>query len=116
MKVGGLNKNIDYQKIWNDQSINSELEECLIDLTKIALDHINNPPPGATSDIKEYSKTEKCWEIFKTVNYDLPANSNKFLISFHLLFDWKHSRIIEKQEYILWFLPFQDILNFNLKS
>lgn len=75
------NKNIDYQKIWNDQSINSELEECLIDLTKIALDHINNPPPGATSDIKEYSKTEKCWEIFKTVNYDLPENSNKFLIS-----------------------------------
>ena len=73
-------KRINYQKIWGQQYIPEEMEEFLIYISKITLDHLVNTPSG-NSNVTEYAKTEKCWEEFKKVEIELPSNSSKFLIS-----------------------------------
>ena len=91
-------KRINYQKIWAQQYIPEEMEEFLIYISKKALDHLVNTPPG-NSNVTEYAKTEKCWEEFKKVGIELPSNSSKFLIS-----KSKESEILKegekKQEFI----------------
>ena len=75
-----------------------EMEEFLIYISKKALNHLINTPPG-TSNVTEYAKTEKCWEEFRKIELELPNNSSKFLIS-----KSKESEILKegekKQEFI----------------
>ena len=91
-------KRINYTKIWSQQYIPEEMEEFLIYISKKALNHLINTPPG-TSNVTEYAKTEKCWEEFKKIELELPNNSSKFLIS-----KSKESEILKegekKQEFI----------------
>ena len=91
-------KRINYTKIWAQQYIPEEMEEFLIYISKKALNHLINTPPG-TSNVTEYAKTEKCWEEFKKIELELPNNSSKFLIS-----KSKESEILKegekKQEFI----------------
>ena len=96
--LSSKNKRINYTKIWAQQYIPEEMEEFLIYISKKALNHLINTPPG-TSNVTEYAKTEKCWEEFKKIEFELPNNSSKFLIS-----KSKESEILKegekKQEFI----------------
>tara|TARA_Y100000589_G_scaffold329548_1_gene376458 strand:- start:12 stop:2090 length:2079 start_codon:yes stop_codon:yes gene_type:complete len=98
MILSSKGKRINYQKIWLQQYIPKEMEEYLIYISKKALIHLVNTPPG-NSNVTEYAKTEKCWEEFKKVEIELPSYSSKFLIS-----KSKESEILKegekKQEFI----------------
>ena len=74
-------KRINYQKIWSIQSLPEEMNDCLIDLSFKAYEHLVNPPAGMPLNITEYAKRDDCWELFKDSEFDLPADSSKFLIS-----------------------------------
>ena len=74
-------KRINYQKIWSIQSLPEEMNDCLIDLSFKAYEHLVNPPVGMPLNITEYAKRDDCWELFKDSEFDLPSDSSKFLIS-----------------------------------
>ena len=74
-------KRINYQKIWSIQSLPEEMNDCLIDLSFKAYEHLVNPPAGMPLNITEYAKRDDCWELFKDSEFDLPSDSSKFLIS-----------------------------------
>ena len=69
------------------------MNDCLIDLSYKAFEHLVNPPPGMPLNITEYAKREECWELFKDSEFNLPADSSKFLIS-----KSKETKIIKEGE------------------
>ena len=54
-------KAIDFQQIWNTQTVPETLTEALAITAKFAHDDITNPPEGI-SNISEWCKKEGCWQ------------------------------------------------------
>ena len=73
---------IDYTKIWNQQAISQEFEETLLEIAFMAYEHLTAPPlPGSPTNVTEYAKTPKCWDIFRNKTYTLPKESKLFLVA-----------------------------------
>jgi hypothetical protein len=70
---------IDLDRIWKDQSLSAALEEEIIKVSRIAQQHIVNPPGGA--NIGEWCKNVRCWNALKEVDYIIKEELNKELIS-----------------------------------
>ena len=82
--IKSKNKVINYGKIWNTQKVYEELEQSLMQIGELAIDHINNTtkrPDGAPANTGEYCKSAQCWELFKKVPYSLTDDFEKTLIS-----------------------------------
>lgn len=54
-------ESIDYSKIWNEQEIDSTLENVIITISEMVNDIITKPPHGI-SNISEWCKREACWK------------------------------------------------------
>ena len=54
LKQKGLELN--FEKIWKNQTINEDLEEILLSIGFEALNHIENPPEGTIKNRTEYAK------------------------------------------------------------
>lgn len=53
-------KSVDFQRVWNAQSINNTLEEALAVIAKAVNEDITKPPQSI-SNITEWSKKDACW-------------------------------------------------------
>jgi len=57
------NKSFDFTKIWQRQEVHDDLAA---ELTRVAHDvyrHITSPPQGSPTNVTEYAKTSKCWQL-----------------------------------------------------
>jgi len=82
--IKSKNKVINYGKIWNTQKVYEELEQSLMQIGELAVDHIDNQtkrPVGAPANTGEYCKSAQCWELFQKVPYSLTDDFEKTLIS-----------------------------------
>ena len=82
--IKSKNKVINYGKIWNTQKVYEELEQSLMQIGELAVDHIDNQtkrPVGAPANTGEYCKSPQCWELFQKVPYSLTDDFEKTLIS-----------------------------------
>jgi hypothetical protein len=55
------NETIDYLRVWNEQEIDSTLENAIVTISEMVNDIIINPPHGI-SNISEWCKRESCWK------------------------------------------------------
>ena len=62
-------KVFDYSKIWAIQEVPEALIDELISLAAITHQHLILPPQGSPSNVTEYAKTEKCWELYSKSPY-----------------------------------------------
>ena len=79
LKQKGLELN--FEKIWKNQTINEDLEEILLSIGFEAQNHIENPPEGTIKNRTEYAKKKTCWDLFKKTDLDLPDKFDSFTIS-----------------------------------
>jgi len=76
VKAGG--RLIDYSKIWALQEVPEVLLIELIALAAKTHQHLISPPQGSPSNVTEYAKTVKCWELYSRIPYK-PSTSIDFL-------------------------------------
>lgn len=78
------NKSIDFLRIWNSQSISSELERALEITSELVHDDIIQPQQGI-SNVTEWCKKEGCWQRLKervaVLDEALPSEFKDNLIS-----------------------------------
>lgn len=70
---------IDLEKIWAKQSLPEELEHLISRTSRRVFDVIANPP-GA-QNVTEWAKKEKCWQVIRELEPDLPENVRRLLSS-----------------------------------
>ena len=80
-RVKASGKLIDYSQVWALQQIPDVLGGILIELAQYCHDHLTSPPSGSPSNVTEYAKTERCWELLTGSNYRLPVNVSSYLRS-----------------------------------
>ncbi|KMK95064.1 AIPR family protein [Rossellomorea marisflavi] len=61
---------LDFNKIWKDQRLPSELENLMKIVTKEVYNRLVNPPPGS-ANIAQWSKKELCWNDIRGIEIDL---------------------------------------------
>lgn len=70
---------IDLERIWAKQSLPEELEHLISRTSRRVFDVIANPP-GA-QNVTEWAKKEKCWQVVRELEPDLPENVRRLLSS-----------------------------------
>lgn len=70
LKKRGIEKTIDFKYIWNNQKINTTLENQLLITTKETFDFINRED-RLTLNVTEWCKKEACWERAQNENFTL---------------------------------------------
>jgi hypothetical protein len=78
-RVKAAGKLIDYSQIWATQQIPDGLGGLVVDLAEYCHGHLVHPPSGAPSNITEYAKTEKCWELLTATDYNLDNRVSPYL-------------------------------------
>jgi hypothetical protein len=78
---------INFERIWREQALTSELESEIIKISAFVHRTITNPPGGA--NIGEWCKKEKCWDAVREYAYEISLQLQQELIS------------ISKPEYIV---------------
>lgn len=73
-------KTIDFLRIWNTQSISSELESQLIKTTKEVFDFITRDD-RTTLNVTEWAKKEECWKRAESFDFTLLETFTDTLIS-----------------------------------
>jgi hypothetical protein len=76
--VKSMGKLIDYSRIWALQEVPEPLLLELISLAAETHQHLISPPQGSPSNVTEYAKTEKCWELYSRAPYK-PSPSIDFI-------------------------------------
>jgi hypothetical protein len=76
--VKSMGKLIDYSRIWALQEVPEQLLLELISLAAETHQHLISPPQGSPSNVTEYAKTEKCWELYSRAPYK-PSPSIDFI-------------------------------------
>jgi hypothetical protein len=51
----------------------------VVDLAEYCHSHLISPPSGSPSNVTEYAKTEKCWELFALSDYNLGNSATPYL-------------------------------------
>ncbi len=67
--IKSSHKAFDYSKIWALQEVPEALIDELISLAAKTHQHLISPPQGSPSNVTEYAKTEKCWELYLKTPY-----------------------------------------------
>lgn len=73
-------KTVDFLRIWNTQSISSELESQLIKTTKEVFDFITRDD-RTTLNVTEWAKKEECWKRAENYDFTLLSGFTDTLIS-----------------------------------
>lgn len=94
------NKSIDFLRIWNSQSISSELERALEITSELVHDDIIQPQQGI-SNVTEWCKKEGCWQRLKervaVLDEALPSEFKDNLISKDVVKnEKKEARMVQK--------------------
>lgn len=72
-------KQLDFKRIWNNQTLYPELEEQLIITTKEVYDFITSPD-RPTQNVTEWCKKEGCWQRAQKVEWNFNNDFKKTLI------------------------------------
>ncbi|MEI7847167.1 MAG: AIPR family protein [Chloroflexota bacterium] len=59
--------------IWNKQTVGQEIEQALIQLSKLVLESITDPD-RETMNVTQWCKREACWDRIKKLKYKLPED------------------------------------------
>ena len=78
-KVKLSGKSIEYSQIWSMQNVPDGLCGILIDLAERCHHHLVQPPSGSPSNVTEYAKTERCWDLLLSSDYKLPPTAASYL-------------------------------------
>jgi hypothetical protein len=81
VRVKASGRIIDYAQIWALQQVPDALGSILVELAEYCHGHLVHPPEGSPSNVTEYAKTERCWEILSASDYRLPAAVSPYLRS-----------------------------------
>ncbi|MDE5052480.1 AIPR family protein [Niallia taxi] len=61
---------LDFNKIWDEQRVPTELEAVMRSITKKVYERITNPPPGS-ANIAQWCKKEQCWKDVRLIEADI---------------------------------------------
>ena len=75
-----INLKIDYQKIWDFQSVSNCLDTDIAGIAKLVFDVLYDDK-RTVANIETYSKKEECWKIVQKKDYELTKEAEKALIS-----------------------------------
>lgn len=75
-----INLRIDYQKIWDYQTVSSDLDKDIALIAKLVFDTLYDEK-RTVANIETYSKKEECWKVVQKKVYELSSNAEKALIS-----------------------------------
>jgi hypothetical protein len=78
--VDFLGKSVDYELIWKRQKLPDALAAELLRLAKVVTERLMKPPEGATNNISEWAKREKCWDSIRDVPFTCSDSIDVFLI------------------------------------
>lgn len=78
-RVKAAGKLIDYSQIWANQQVPDDLGVLVVDLAEYCHSHLIHPPSGSPSNITEYAKTEKCWELLVSSDYKFDNRAAPYL-------------------------------------
>lgn len=78
-RVKAAGKLIDYSQIWANQQVPDGLGVLIVDLAEYCHNHLIHPPSGSPSNITEYAKTEKCWELLVSSDYNFDSRATPYL-------------------------------------
>lgn len=78
-RVKAAGKLIDYSQIWANQQVPDGLGVLVVDLAEYCHSHLIHPPSGSPSNITEYAKTEKCWELLVSSDYNFDNRATAYL-------------------------------------
>jgi hypothetical protein len=78
-RVKAAGKLIDYSQVWATQQVPNGLGALFIELAEYCHSHLIHPPSGSPSNITEYAKTEKCWELFSSSDCNLDNRAMPYL-------------------------------------
>lgn len=81
---------LDFNLIWEQQSLPAELKKLMEKITKAVYDEITDPPAG-TANIAQWCKKEGCWERVKAVHLDV-------FVSEGLLIDRENLKYTKKED------------------
>lgn len=73
-------RRIDLDQVWRKQAITAALAKAVADVGRLVHAKIINPPPGR-KNVTEWCKKKDCWEAVKQIEYSLPADLQKELVS-----------------------------------
>jgi hypothetical protein len=75
-------EDLDYVKIWNEQKLETNLEEGLVKISHEVVQLLTSPPEYATKNIGEWAKKEDCWKIIEKEEMPFPEGIGSYLMSF----------------------------------
>jgi len=78
-RVKSSGKLIDYSQVWALQQVPDAVGSMLVELAEYCHGHLVHPPEGSPSNVTEYAKTERCWELLSTSDYRLPMAVSPYL-------------------------------------
>lgn len=81
LRAKSLGKSVNYSLIWAGQHVPEELSQLLVSLSSLCHKHLVSPPDGSPSNVTEYAKTERCWQLLQASDYKLPREAEKFLLT-----------------------------------
>jgi hypothetical protein len=70
---------IDLERIWTEQKVSETLCDAITMVSKVANEHIVNPPPNRRNPT-EWSKREECWEGFRGKSIKIPSRLDRELV------------------------------------
>lgn len=74
-------RSFDYEVIWKRQKLPDAFAAELLRLAKTVTERLMNPPEGATNNIGEWAKREKCWDSVREVSFTLSDSITAFLVT-----------------------------------
>lgn len=80
--VRGVERAIDFLKIWQAQALPAPLAEELLVIAKAVNQLLLDPPPGTTSNVSEWAKQPACWTAVTAEKIGLSARLRPFLVDF----------------------------------
>lgn len=72
---------VDYEIIWKRQKLPDTFAAELLRLAKTVAERLMKPPEGATNNISEWAKREKCWDSVREVSFTLSDSTGVFLVT-----------------------------------
>lgn len=78
--VAGMKRAVDFQAIWNTQSISKNMEKALTYASKAVHDVLIDPPSGIRN-VTEWAKKQACWDRVKNMDISWPEGFLDELIS-----------------------------------
>ena len=70
-----------FKRIWEFQSTEKSLDESLVSIAKLVQKSILKPPTGITN-VGQWCKREKCWEVITNLNFDSVSISKDYFVAY----------------------------------